>query len=131
VKYLLDTNAAIGLLNDKSSKLAKRVRSQAPSDIGVSSIVVHELSFGAFKSQRKDRNVELIDNLLFEVVEFDKDDARDAGELRAQLRSIGKPIGPFDTLIAGQARSRNLILITSNLDEFRRVPNLRIENWQD
>lgn len=131
MRYLLDTNAVIGLLNEKSSKLTKRARSHTPSEIGVSAIVMHELFFGAFKSQRKDHNVELVDNLLFEIVEFDKDDARDAGELRAMLRSIGKPIGPFDTLIAGQARSRDLILVTSNLDEFQRVPNLRIENWQD
>ena len=130
MRYLLDANAVIGLLNDRTSRLAKRTRRERPADIGVSVIVLHELFYGAFKSQRATANLALIDALQFAVVEFDLDDAREAGAVRARLASKGTPIGPFDALIAGQAIARDLILITHNTNEFRRVPRLRIENWQ-
>jgi len=129
MSYLLDTNAVIGLLNDASSKLARRARREKPSDVAISAIVVHELFYGAFKSARSTQNVALIDALQFAVIEFDREDARQAGEIRALLASTGKPIGPYDVLIAGQARARNLTLVTNNKDEFRRVPGLRIADW--
>jgi tRNA(fMet)-specific endonuclease VapC len=72
----------------------------------------------------------LIDALQFAVIEFDKEDARQAGEVRALLASAGAPIGPYDVLIAGQARARNLILVTHNTEEFGRVPGLRFDDWQ-
>jgi tRNA(fMet)-specific endonuclease VapC len=74
--------------------------------------------------------VALIDALRFAVLAFDKEDARRAGEVRAMLASKGTPIGPYDVLIAGQALARGLVLVTDNTGEFRRVPRLRIENWQ-
>lgn len=64
------------------------------------------------------------------VLEFDKEDARQAGEIRALLASRATPIGPYDVLIAGQAKARNLTLITHNTDEFGRVPGLRFDDWQ-
>jgi tRNA(fMet)-specific endonuclease VapC len=64
------------------------------------------------------------------VLEFDKEDARQAGEVRALLASRGTPIGPYDVLIAGQAKARNLTLVTHNTDEFGRVPGLRCDDWQ-
>jgi len=130
IKFLLDTNAVISLLNDVDSPLSKRVREHLPSDIGISSIVSHELFYGAFKSQRTKHNVDLVDCLQFEVLEFDKEDSRFAGEIRAQLTKQGTPIGPYDVLIAGQARARDLILITNNMKEFKRVRGLLVENWQ-
>lgn len=130
IKFLLDTNAVISLLNDVDSSLSKRVREHLPTDIGISSIVSHELFYGAFKSQRTKRNVDLVDRLQFEVLEFDKEDSRFAGEIRAQLTKQGTPIGPYDVLIAGQARARDLILITNNMKEFKRVRGLLVENWQ-
>ena len=72
----------------------------------------------------------LVDSLQFVVLEFDKEDARQAGEIRAFLASRGTPIGPYDVLIAGQAKARNLTLITHNTDEFGRVPGLRFDDWQ-
>ena len=128
--YLLDTNAVIALLNDTTSKLAQRARREQPADVFISAIVAHELFYGAFKSRRKARNAGAIDALQFAVVEFDKEDARQAGEIRAVLTSMGKPIGPYDVLIAGQALSRNLTLVTNNTREFGRVPKLKIEDWQ-
>jgi len=130
MRYLLDANVVIGLLNDTTSQLARRVRREEPVDIGISAVVAHELYDGAFKSRRAVHNVALIDALQFVVLEFDKEDARQAGEVRALLASRGSPIGPYDVLIAGQARARNLILVTHNTVEFGRVPGLRLDDWQ-
>jgi tRNA(fMet)-specific endonuclease VapC len=129
IRYLLDTNAVIELLKNTDSSIARLTRKHKPSEIGVSSIVVHELFYGAFKSQRIEQNVELIDRLEFEVLDFDQEDAREAGEIRAVLALTGKPIGPYDVLIAGQAKARNLILITHNVKEFNRVAGLKIQDW--
>lgn len=130
MRYLLDANAVIALLNDTKSLTAQRARRHKPRDIGISAIVAHELYYGAFKSQRAARNVALVDALQFEVVEFDHDDARQAGEVRALLAAGGTPIGPYDVLIAGQAKARDVILVTHNTAEFGRVPGLRIEDWE-
>lgn len=129
-RYLLDTNAVIALLNDAESLLGHRARQHKPADICISSVVAHELFYGAFKSQRAVYNIALVDSLQFEVLEFDKDDARQAGEIRAHLALKGTPIvGPYDVLIAGQAKARNLTLVTGNTDEFKRLEGLSIENW--
>ena len=130
MKYLLDANAVIALLNDNTSRTARQARRHEPGDVGISAIVAHELYYGAFKSQRKARNVDLVDALRFEVMEFDQDDAKQAGEVRALLAARGTPIGPYDVLIAGQARARKLILVTRNTAELARVPDLRIEDWE-
>ncbi len=130
MRFLLDTNAVIALLNDAGSALAQRARQHAPSDIGMSAIVSHELFYGAFKSRHAERNVALVDSLRFEVVEFDKEDSRQAGEIRAALGVLGLPIGPYDVLIAGQAKARNLVLVSHNTREFGRVPGLLVEDWE-
>jgi tRNA(fMet)-specific endonuclease VapC len=130
MRYLLDTNVVIGLLSDERSRLARRARRENPADIAISAIVVHELFNGVYKSRHTRQNVALIESLQFEVVEFDKEDARQAAEVRAVLASHGTPIGPYDVLIAGQARSRDVTLITHNTKEFGRVPGLRCDDWQ-
>jgi tRNA(fMet)-specific endonuclease VapC len=130
VLYLLDTNAVVALLTNRESKLATRARVYKPADIAISAIVVHELFYGAFKSQQFERNVSLIDRLHFEVLDFDKEDARQAGQVRAHLAGKGTPIGPYDVLIAGQAKARGITLVTHNTKEFGRVPDLRIEDWE-
>jgi len=128
--YLLDSNAVIALLKDADTPIGRRVRMCQPADVFVSSIVLHELFYGAFKSARTERNVALIDGLRFGALEFSREDARDAGEVRASLTAKGTPIGPYDVLIAGQARARGLVLITHNTDEFARVPGLLMEDWE-
>jgi tRNA(fMet)-specific endonuclease VapC len=130
MRYLLDANVVIALLNDVASKAAKRARREKPGDVAISAIVAHELYYGAFKSRRTEQNAALVDALRFVVLEFDKEDARQAGRVRALLASKGTSIGPYDVLIAGQAMARNMILITHNSSEFRRVPGLRTEDWQ-
>lgn len=130
MRYLLDTNAIIALLNDTTSPIARRVRRYAPRDIGISAVGIHELYYGAFKSQRVEKNVARVDALQFPMLELDQDDARQAGEIRAYLGSKGTPIGPYDVLIAGQAKARKLTLITHNTTEFMRVPGLKVEDWK-
>jgi tRNA(fMet)-specific endonuclease VapC len=130
MRYLLDTNAIIALLNDTTSPIARRVRRHAPRDFGVSAVVIHELYYGAFKSQRAEQNVARVDALQFSVLEFDEEDARQAGQIRAHLASKGTPIGPYDILIAGQALARELTLVTHNTTEFQRVPGLKVEDWK-
>jgi len=130
MRYLLDANAVIGLLNDDASSLAQRARREKPADIAISAIVAHELFYGAFKSRRAVQNVALVDALQFAVLEFDKEDARQAGKIRALLASKGTPIGAYDVLIAGQAMARKMVLVTRNTDEFERIPGLRLEDWR-
>ena len=129
MKYLLDANVVIALLNDRNSRPARRLRKHNPRDIAISAIVAHELYYGAFKSARRAQNVALVEKLRFPILEFDSEDAREAGELSAWLTLRGTPIGPYDVLIGGQARARNLVLVTRNTDEFRRIPGLKIEDW--
>lgn len=129
IRYLLDTNACIGLLNDTSKHLHWHIRRHAPSEIGIPAIVVYELYNGAFKSRHTDRNVALLDRMSFEIVPFDAGDARVAGAIRSSLEATGRPIGPYDLLIAAQARARQLTLVTANRQEFARVDNLDCEDW--
>lgn len=129
MSYLLDTNAVIGLLKG-TENLSSRVRRHAPSEFALPAIVLHELFHGAYKSRRKGQNLARLYALPFEVIDFDGEDARHAGELRAILGAAGTSIGPYDVLIAGQARARNLVLLTRNGREFEGVPGLTIENWE-
>jgi tRNA(fMet)-specific endonuclease VapC len=129
MRFLLDTNAVIELLRRPDGPILRRVRSHEPSDIGLSAIALHELYYGAFKSGRQEENVTLIDGFRFEVVEFDGEDSRHAGEIRAAFAKRGEPIGPYDVLIAGQARARELILVSANASEFQRVEGLNVDDW--
>ena len=94
------------------------------------SIVAHELYFGAHKSRHAADNLRRVEALQFEILEFDPEDARRAGEVRAQLALAGTPIGPYDVLIAGQALARSLTLVTHKMREFQRVSGLSVENWE-
>jgi tRNA(fMet)-specific endonuclease VapC len=127
--YLLDANAVIAILNDPSSPVAQRVRAEQPRDVAISVIVVYELYYGAYKSKRVAKNLALIESLQFEVLDFEQKDAKHAGEVRAVLAARGTPIGPYDVLIAGQAKARNRVLVTNNTSEFSRVLGLRTQNW--
>jgi len=128
--YLLDTNAVIAVLREVETPIGRRVRQCRPDEVFVSAIVLHELFYGAFKSARVERNVALVDGLRFGALEFSREDAREAGEIRAMLAAEGRPIGPYDVLMAGQARAREMVLVTRNLGEFGRVPGLRVEDWE-
>jgi tRNA(fMet)-specific endonuclease VapC len=130
----LDTNAVIVSINDRASRVRARLdqslRDGVP--VSVSSIVLFELWYGAAKSNRRQQNADTLAEFLagpIGILHFDADDAREAGEIRAVLAKAGKPIGPYDILIAAQARGRGATLVTANAREFARVPGLRTEDW--
>ena len=128
---LLDTNAVIALTAQRSDALLRRVEDSEPGSLVVSAVVAHELYYGAYRSQKVAFNLETL-RLLFSdlaILDLDREDARVAGEIRADLARSGSPIGPYDVLIAGQAKARNLTLVTSNMGEFARVAGLRVEDW--
>jgi tRNA(fMet)-specific endonuclease VapC len=130
-KFLLDTNAIITILRNVNSLIARTIRRHSFSEISISSIVLFELYYGAFRSTvYKSENIRIVDDLRFQILDFDSNDAKYAGEIRASLALSGNMIGPFDILIAGQALSRDLILITHNVKEFQRVKGLQIEDWE-
>jgi len=130
----LDTNAVIALLNHPTSPV--RTRIDAAIGLGrplaISSVVLFELRYGAAKSARPERNAQRIIDFLsgpIEVLPFAPADAEEAGDIRAELERAGTPIGPYDVLIAAQARQRDALLVTANEREFARVPRLRHEDW--
>ncbi|AVA20089.1 MULTISPECIES: type II toxin-antitoxin system VapC family toxin [unclassified Rhizobium] len=129
MKYLLDSNAVIALMKGHTGFVSE-LRRHKPQDFAISAIVAHELFYGAYKGQRVADNLVRVDALQFETLDFDREDARVAGEIRANLASLGTPIGAYDVLIAGQAVARDLILITRNVREFERVHKLRFEDWE-
>ena len=129
MRYLLDANICIALLNGTSPAARERLGRYGPGDVGVPAPVAYELYFGAFKSRRTRENLALLDTLGFEVLPFDVEDARVAGKVRSELEAVGRPIGPYDVLIAGQALARGLVLVTANRREFDRVEGLTCEDW--
>lgn len=129
MRYLLDTNAVIAAVNDRAGRVARRLERCSLADVAVSTVVMHELYFGAYRSRRVDHNVANVDALRFEVVELNRDDARVAGRIRADLAARGAPIGPYDLLIAAQGLARGLIVVTANTREFARVDGLSLEDW--
>lgn len=132
--YLLDTNACIALINGKEANVRRRLQRALArgSVILLSSIVAYELWYGVAKSQRKESHTLRLDAFLagpIEWTQFDEEDARAAGSIRAELEAIGKPIGAYDVLLAGQARRHRATLVTSNAREFARVSGLKWEDW--
>ena len=129
--HLLDTNAVIALLTGRSPHLIDKVTSSPVGSLALPAIVVHELYFGAYRSARIEHNLETLRLLITDipVLDFDTQDAIVSGEIRAGLANSGRPIGPYDVLIAGQAKARRLTLVTNNVGEFERVEGLQVEDW--
>jgi len=132
--YLLDTNVCIVLINGTADLARKRFSKAVDSgeQVWVPSVSVFELWYGVAKSAQTDANTKRLKLFLegqVRVLEFGEEDARNAGEIRNTLERIGRPIGTYDTLIAGQALSRELTLVTANSKEFARVKGLAWEDW--
>ena len=130
----LDTNIAIYVINRRIPSVRLRLAEQLRlgTEIGFSAIALFELRYG----HRTQRQAEPTDRLLAEflapgiaVLPFDAEDAAHAGDIRAHLESKGTPIGPYDCLIAAQARRRGATLVTANTREFARVPGLMLTDW--
>lgn len=121
----------IALLARKSAPLVTRILDSTEGSIGCSAVVAHELYFGACKSTKVAFNLETLRLAMtdFPIIAFERVDAEVSGAVRAALAAKGTPIGPYDVLIAGHAKARDLILITNNTNEFDRVEGLRVEDW--
>ncbi len=133
--YLLDTNTCIFIKNKKPITVLKKLEQviRKREELYLSSISVAELQYGVYNSQSIERNrIALVEFLApFEILDFNDMDAEVFGKIRSVLKKQGKIVGPYDMLIAAQALSRELILVTNNIDEFRRIQSLKIEDWTE
>ncbi len=131
MSYLLDTNSWIHYLKHSDSAIRTRLEALQPTDIFCCSIVRAELLHGAEKYGNRDRRVaKVVDTLApFASFPFDDDAAAHYALIRHQLEITGQLIGPFDLQIAAICLSRDFTLVTNNLSEFGRVPNLKVEDW--
>ena len=132
MKYLLDTNICIYIINEKPEKVLRKFEQYPVSEFGISSITQAELQYGVEKSKNKNTNQNALDEFLLPltILPFHgKKLVTCFGEIRALLESKGKTIGPLDMLIAAHALSLDLTIISNNIKEFSRIPNLKCENW--
>lgn len=131
MRYLLDTNICIYIAKQKPREALERFQQVAPSEVGMSIVTHAELIYGAWKSQHREANVHRIQELerLIPVLPLDQNISQHYGQIRAELERKGAPIGAYDLLIAAHALATGLILVTSKVREFRRVPTLKIEKW--
>ena len=131
MKYMLDTNICIHIIRKRPEPLLKRLTDMRVGDVCVSTITVSELQHGIYKSQNPDQNRAALEQFLIPLViaDFDYAAATAYGPIRAGLERKGLPIGSMDFLIAAHAVSLGIILVTNNVKEFSRVPDLKIEDW--
>ena len=134
MKYMLDTNICVYLINNKPKNVLRKFKKYPVSEFCISSSSHSELQYGVSKSKKSDKNLLALDEFLLplNIIPYDsRKTARSYAKIRVFLESIGKTIGPLDMLIAAHAISLNLLLITNNINEFSRVPELKCENWVD
>jgi tRNA(fMet)-specific endonuclease VapC len=132
MRYLLDTNVCVDYLNGRFPNVTERIRRASPGELCISSVVVAELRYGADRSLNRQRNHQRLDALTAEIAcaDFDLAAASAYGRVRAALEARGDPIGANDMLIAAQALSLGLTLVSDNLREFERVEGLVVESWR-
>jgi len=131
MKYLLDTNICIYIIKKKPRKVFARFREHRVGDVGISSITYSELAYGVANSGRPEQNQLALEEFVapLEIKAYKPEVAPVYGRIRAHLRRAGRPIGPLDLLIAAHALHLGTVLVTNDVDEFVRVPHLKIENW--
>lgn len=130
LKFLLDTNIAIYTIKHKPPELREHFH-RHHGRMAISTVTLMELIFGAENSSQVQRNLEVVEGFAarLDVLEYDAVAASHTGSIRAELRRKGQPIGPYDQMIAGHARSRGLVLVSNNCAEFDRVSGLMLGNW--
>lgn len=133
MKYMLDTNICVYAIKNKPENVSKCIKKHDPDEICISTIVFAELEHGVAKSVCKEKNERNLNKFLkvFKILPFDMKAAVEYGKICAYLQSQGTPIGTMDMLIAAHALSESLTIVTNNVREFERVPNLMIENWSE
>jgi tRNA(fMet)-specific endonuclease VapC len=130
-KYLLDTNICIYLTKHQHPALNARFQKLAANEVVMSVITYGELQFGAYKSQKYKQVLAMLEklSLAIPVLEISQTVGQHYGEIRAHLQKQGTPISNNDLWIAAHARAESLVLVTNNVREFERVPDLKVENW--
>ncbi len=133
MRYLLDSNICVYAMKNRPQQVLRRLQNIGRAAVAVSVVTVLELRQGAERSQQRELAHARLDDFFepMEVLPFEEADALVAARVRAELFRLGRPIGDFDSLIAAHALARDLIVVTNNVDEFERVPDLRIENWTE
>jgi len=131
MKYMLDTNICIYLIKQKTEKVIRHFKAHSVGDIGISSITLAELRFGAEKSQQVEKNRQALDEFILplEIADFDERAAESYGKVRTLLEKEGKPIGSMDMLIGAHALSLKVTLITNNTREFKQIKHLKVADW--
>lgn len=132
MKYLLDTNICIYVINEKPERVLRKFEQFAVSDFGISTITHAELQYGVVKSKNRIKNQNALDQFLLPltILPFHGQKLAECyGEIRVFLESAGKKIGPLDTLIAAHALALDLTIVSNNIKEFARIPGLKCENW--
>lgn len=130
MRWMLDTDTCIAIIKKHPGAL-KKLRGKSVGQVGISSITLGELAFGAEKSSRSSQAHEALSEFLvaLEVAGFDDAAAMTYGKVRASLQQRGKPVGPLDTLIGSHALEIDAVLVTHNTREFSRIDGLRLEDW--
>ena len=131
--YMLDTNICIYAIKNKPEKVLRQLHAHLEDGMCISSITLAELAHGVRKSLYPEKNEEALLQFLsiLDTLEFDDLAAMEYGKICAELQRQGMPIGTMDMLIAAHAKAKNLVLVTNNLREFRRVQQLKLENWAE
>lgn len=131
MKYMLDTNTCVYIIKRKPLEIIERFRKLQMSQVCISSITLSELEYGVIKSSKPEQNQSALTQFLapLEILPYADEAAQHYGKLRVYLEKHGTPIGSLDMLIAAHALTAGCILITNNVKEFERVPNLKIDNW--
>jgi tRNA(fMet)-specific endonuclease VapC len=130
LRYLLDTDICIYVMKSRPPHLRARFNG-VEGQLAISSITLAELNYGAENSARPTDNLLVIEQFAarMAVLPFAEKAAAHYGQIRAELKRAGQPVGPFDMLMGAHARSEGLVLVTNNLREFQKISGLRVENW--
>ena len=129
--YLLDTNICIFAIKNRPVGILDQIRNHFDQGIFISSLTVAELEFGVSNSRYPEKNrLALLEFLApFDYLNYDDEDAIEYGKLKSFLRRSGSIIGPIDLLLASQALAKRMIMVTNNIKEFSRVPDLQVQDW--
>jgi len=130
LKYMLDTNIAIYTIKNRPADVREAFNAH-DGQMCISAVTLMELIYSAEASAAVERNLKVIEGFAarLEVLHYDNDAAAHTGQLRAELKKAGRPIGPYDEMIAGHARAKGLVVVTNNMKQFENVPGIRLANW--
>lgn len=130
LKYMLDTDISIYTIKNRPSEVREAFKAH-DGQLCISAVTLMELMYGAEASSAVERNLRDLEGFAarLEVLPFDEQAAVHTGQVRAELKRLGRPIGPYDEMIAGHARSRGLVVVTNNTRHFEHIPGIRVVSW--